>query len=64
MSAGGYRESFELEGIWVKDNGDFYMVDFETEFKKRKVDLELNTMVQKVRDNACLFKNGPPLVPF
>ncbi len=64
MSAGGYREAVEMEGIWVKDSGDYYMVDFEKEFLKRKVDLKLQTMVQRVQDNACLFKDGPPKHPF
>jgi hypothetical protein len=60
LSAGGYRQDYELEGTWVKDSGDYYYVDFEEEFKKRKISTEYNTIVQRVRDNACMFKEPPP----
>lgn len=57
MSSGGYRDWVEVEGTWLKDVGDYYLIDFTTEFKKRKVNMDYNTYVRKVNNNDCLFKN-------
>jgi hypothetical protein len=54
MLPNGYRQVEQVKGVVVAERGDYYMMDFEDEFTKRGVDLDLQTQVQTINGNSCL----------
>ncbi len=58
LSAGGYRDVVNAPGVVVKEAGDYFYVDFGAYFKHRRVDLSLQTEVQRILGNSCLLEPG------
>jgi hypothetical protein len=50
------RDVVSLHGTVVKEIGDYFMVDFSREFVTRKYRTDLQTMVQKINNNDCLYE--------
>ena len=55
MLSSGYRDVVSLHGIVLKESDGHLMVDFGDEFVKRHYDTQLQSMVQGINENDCLY---------
>lgn len=47
----------DLHGIVLRDDSDFWLVDFTKEFRARRYNTEYQSMAQRVNGNACRYVN-------
>jgi hypothetical protein len=75
MLSGGYRDYPQLRGVLLHDGDTYWTVDFSEEFKKRhyntnlevttfegspaRIHTKIQTPVQLVHGNDCLYVNPP-----